>query len=186
MLSYFAERARGWRVVLPVLASFVWWQAALMLTGLYPRYAEAQGTPALEESPFFDAAAAAERLGAIHAANAEGVAYAVYGLDVVNALLIAAGLAALIGFGLRGLALERTGARWLLLAPLSLAVADLLENALLAVMLAAPDLTSILAGVAGVATGVKFGLFMFAAPLAAAGLLVGLGALARRRLLART
>ncbi len=186
MLSYFAEHARGWRVVLHVLAVFVWWQAALMLTGLYPRYAEAQGTPALEESPFFDAAAAGERLGSIRAASAEGVAYAVQSLDAVNALLIAAGLAALIGFGLRGLTMERTAARWLLLAPICLALAELLENALLAAMLASPDLTPTLAAVAGVATGVKFGLFMFAAALAVAGLLVGLGALAHRRLLVRT
>ena len=178
VLAYLIERTRGWRVLALVAAPVVWFQAALLLSGVYAGYVSAQGGPPLEETPFFDEATARERLGAIVDAGAQGLAYAFYGLDLVNAVLLAAAFAALIAFGLRRLGRDRGPARLLLLAPAGLLVAEVGENLLMALAL---NGMAGLGAAAGIATGVKFVLFALSAVLALAGLAAGILALMLQR-----
>lgn len=164
------ERTRGWRVLALVAAPIAWFQGALLLSGVYAGYVAAQGGRALEETPFFDAETAGQRLDAVAQAGAQGLAYAFYGLDLVNALLLSAAFAGLIAFGLRRLALADRPARFLLLVPLGLLAAELCENLLLAVALGG---ATGLGGAAGIATGFKFVLFSASALLALGGLIGG-------------
>lgn len=170
MLTYVIEKTRGWRVLALAAAPVVWFQVALLLSGVYAGYVAAQGGRALEEAPFFDAATARERLDAVTAAGARDLAYAFYGLDLVNALLLAAAFSGLIAFGLRRLGWAGGPARFLLLFPASLLVAEAAENLLLALSLGG---AAGLGAAAGVATGIKFMLFSASALLALGGLLAG-------------
>lgn len=174
MITYFTERARGWRVLAHVAAPIIWFQAALFATGIYARYAAAQGGATLEETPFFSAALAAERLRGVVASEAVGLALVFQGLDLINAVLLAAGLAALIGFGLRAIGQAHSAARYIVLAPAGLAGAELVENLSLTAALALDPLAPGAVGaIAGLATGVKFIFFALCALLALAGLVLG-------------
>lgn len=173
MLAYFIDRARGWRVAAHVAAAVFWFQAALLLSRIYPRYVAAQGGAALEETFLYDSATAATRLDAVRDAGASGLAFTFYALDVVNAGLLAAALAALIAFGLRGMGAGAGAGRWLLAAPAVLLAADLCENAALALTLAG---AAPLGGFAGYATATKLTSGALSGALALAGLAAGLGA----------
>lgn len=176
MFEYFLKRARGWRVLAHVIAPVIWFQTALLLTGIYARYNAAQGGPPLEETPFFHGDLAVERLASIVASDRVQTAFTFFALDAVNALLLGAGLAALIAFGLRALAWRGMLARAALTTPLALVCAEFCENGLLATALAVGGYQETIGAAAGVATGIKAVLFLLAALLAVCGAIVGLGA----------
>lgn len=182
MFEYFLERVRGWRVFARVLAPIVWFQTTLLMTGVYARYTAAQAGRPLEEMPFFSGETAAERLGAISASGAAQTAFAFYAIDVVNAILLGAGFAALIGFGLRSLRVRSWFGFALLLGPLALVCADIAENAALAAALAVSDHRVAIGGIAGYATGAKLIFFALAALLAVLGAIAGIGVWVRRSL----
>ncbi len=182
MLSYFLVRVRGWRVVAHVAAPIVWFLAAFLMTGLHARYNAAQMGRPLEETPFFDERTAIQRLDSVVASGELQTAFTFHALDAINALLLGAGFAALIAFGLRALRADGSLARGALAAPLILGVAELAENALLAMALAMPALQGTLGGMAGIGTGVKFLAFAVSALLALSGLIAGLGAWAWGRI----
>lgn len=180
MIAYFMERVRNWRVIAHVLAPVLWFQATLLITGLYARYTGAQGGRPLEETPFFNGDFAAERVGAIEQSGSDSVAYLFYLVDSVNALLFAAGMASLVAFGLRA-ARVRAARAWIPLAlTLSVGAFDLAENVLLGAALATDlEVRRALGALAGLATGAKFVAFSLAAALAVLGLCAGALAWAR-------
>lgn len=179
VLAYFTERTRGWRVIAHVVAAALWFQAALLLSGVYPRYVAAQGGAALEETFLYGAAVAEARLGAVRDAGAVSLAFTFQALDAVNAVLFAAALAALISVGLRAMGPASGPARWLLAVPAAVLAADLLENAVLA--LALVEVVSP-GALAGYITSAKLTLGALAGALALAGLAAGLGAWFWRRM----
>ncbi len=183
MVTYFTERTRGWRLLAHVAAPIIWFQAALFATGIYAQYAAAQGGVTLEETPFFSAALAAERLRSVVASEAVGLALIFQGLDIINAALLAAGLAALIGFGLRAIGQAHSALRFLVLAPAGLAAAEFVENLSLTGALALDPLSpGAFGALAGAATGVKFIFFAVSAVLALAALITGLAVFALAKL----
>lgn len=173
MFEYFLHQARGWRVLAHIVAPIVWFQTALLMTGVYTAYNASQGVQPMEEMPFFSGEFAATRLDAVMASGHEQTAFVFYGLDLVNAVLIAAGLAAIIGFGLRSIHREGRLARLALLAPLALVCAEFIENGLLATALALPASREALGAAAGIAAGAKFLCFGAAALLALIAAIVG-------------
>lgn len=171
------ERVRNWRVVAHVLAPVLWFQTALLLTGLHGRYSTAQGGRPLEETPFFGGQVAADRLGEITRGDTSSTAYLFYMIDSLNAVLIAAGLASLVAFGLRALRAGTVTARVLLSVTLSVGLFDLAENILLTAALASSNEARVIIGAsAGLMTGAKFISFVAAASLAVLGLGVGIAA----------
>ncbi|WP_404400603.1 hypothetical protein [Pelagibacterium halotolerans] len=182
--DYFLNRVRGWRMAAFLVAPVAWFQIVLLFSGLYQTYTLAQSGPPLEETPFFSAGIAVERLGAIADAGRTDTAYLFYVADFVSAILLAAALAALIAFGLRAAHAAGGKLRHVVLLPLGVIVAELAENALLAVALATyPDFPPLLGTAAGIATGLKFVLIVPSALLALGGLVVG-GLLSAKRVLA--
>lgn len=177
--EYFLQHSREWRVVAHVVAPIIWFQTTLLITGIWTDYGRAQGGRPLESTPFFSGDVAAERLGSIVAAGQVKAALLFYGLDLVNAILIGAGLAALIGFGLRALRWQSPLARMALSAPLALVFTEFLENGLLASALVFPALLEAGGAAAGIATGAKFLCFGLSSLLGLAGAIAGVGAWAR-------
>ena len=173
-VEYFLERTRGWLIVAHVAGAVIWFQAALYLTGLYSSHVTAQGGSSLEETPFYSGAVAADHLGAVREAGGVEQALLFFTADTVNALLVGAALAALIGFGLRSLNLQRHAVRYVVAVPLASGAADIIENLLLAIALLYPSATAAVGALAGYATGAKFLLFLTAACLALAGVAIGL------------
>jgi len=179
---YFLVDTHGWRLVAHVLAPIVWFQIALLMSGVYARYNAAQQGRPLEETPFFDEAVAVLRLDSVAASDGVQTAFLFYVLDAVNALLLCAGFAALIGFGLRALRTQGPLVWAALAAPLILCAAELTENAFLAMALAMPASQGTLGGIAGVGTGIKFLAFALSALFALTALIAGLGAWTWRRM----
>lgn len=156
-----------------IVAPIVWFQTALLMSGVYPTYNASQGGQPMEETPFFSGEFAAVRLDAVMKSGHETTAFVFYGLDLVNAVFLAAGLAAIIGFGLRSLHRQGRSARLALAAPLALVGAEIIENGLLATALAIPAAREPFGAAAGIAAGVKFVCFGVAALFALAAAIVG-------------
>jgi hypothetical protein len=183
MFGYFMERVRNGLIIVHVLAPVLWFQAALLMTGLYARYTAAQEGKALEETPFFSGQTAVERLGAVSRSGSEDAAYLFYLMDSANALLVAAGLASLVAFGLRALRVGAMTARAALMVTLSTGLFDLAENVLLTAALASyGEARATIGALAGFASGMKFTSFLAAALLATLGLCVGATVWLRRSL----
>lgn len=83
--DFFLNRTRGWRVAALLVAPVVWFQIALLVTGLNETYTAAHSAP-FEEAPFFSAGTAFERLGGIVGAVRTGTAYLSYVADFVSAV----------------------------------------------------------------------------------------------------
>ncbi|MFN3623375.1 MAG: hypothetical protein ACK4TP_04860 [Hyphomicrobium sp.] len=182
MFEYFLDRSQGWRVLAHVVAPIIWFQTTLLMTGIYTSYNHAQRGRPMEETPFFGGEVATERLGSIMASGHAQIAFAFYVLDLINAILLAAGLAAMIGFGLRALRRHGPLARMALVVPFVLVSSEFLENGLLATALAFPASLMAVGAVAGIATGAKFLFFGLAALLGSIGAIVGVSAWAWRLL----
>ncbi|MCF4097282.1 hypothetical protein [Maritalea mediterranea] len=172
----FIYRIRGWRRWLIIIAPIVWFQLALLSTGLYPDYIDAQGGVALEENPFFTPDTAQLHFDEIAQSGQRPLAYLFYVVDMVAAALLAMAFAALIGFGLNaagpGLPPHAT---LLLLPPVFLLLADFAENLIFTLCVAtAPAPATLLLAAAGVVTGLKFLGFALSALVGICSLIFGL------------
>ncbi|MGE0044735.1 MAG: hypothetical protein AB7J28_02835 [Hyphomonadaceae bacterium] len=155
MIGFIIRQIRGPLVLILAAASILYGFFLLQLLPFWSAMAEAQSGRELQATPFFSA----ERLNAAFAAFDAATrqdALSFYALDVLNALLFALSIAALMGYALRRLNIEASPWRWLLVLPLASGAFDLIENGLLTgLLLTHPGAPAWIATLAGICTGLK-------------------------------
>ncbi len=173
MLLRFFQRLSGRQVLLLAALSIVWFQGALLMTGLYPDHVRAQGGPPIEETPFIPAADAASRLMALNDSGHHWSSVALLGVDFVNVLLLFLALGAAGAYVARAARFPPALQVAASVLPLVFALADLGENTLILAAIIPPyDMLAKVADVIGYATGAKLIFFSMSALLVVSGLVV--------------
>jgi len=155
MIDFFIERVRGIWVAILTVASVAYGWVILDVAPMWKHLVADQNGTELQATWFYGAAHVAKVFGGFDAAlRADALNF--YAVDVVNAVLFGASVAALIGFGIRRLDASRTFLRWVVALPLISGASDLFENATLAAALViSPSQPSIFGTLAGISTSVK-------------------------------
>ncbi len=185
MVGFFAERVRGVWVAILTIASLGYGWLILQALPWWGRLTAAQGGSELQTTFSYGAEDVA-RVFAAFDPPLRSAALTFYALDVPNALLFGASVAALMGFGLRLLNRVQTPLRWLIVLPLVSAANDLVENAsLTAVLMTSPDQPTPLGTLAGAATTLKLATGFTSLPLMLLLVIAGLARTAWIKMRAR-
>lgn len=155
MISFFTRQIRGPLVLILAIASLAYGFFILEILPFWADMKAAGGGRELQETLFFSAERAGAALSAYDAATRRG-AFGFYALDVLNAILFAASIAALMAYALRRLRVEEKFWRWAIVLPLASGLCDLIENGLLTLaLLNNPAHPGWLGTLAGIFTGLK-------------------------------
>lgn len=178
MLLRFFQRLSGRQVLLLAALAIVWFQGALVLSGLYPSHVRAQGGPAIEETPFMDAAEASARLTSINDNSHQWSTMALLGADALNVVFLFLALGAAGVWAARAANFPPFVQQAASVLPLLFALGDMAENVLILSAILPPyDVLPKAAGVIGYATGLKHVFFGASALLLVAGLFVAVARL---------
>lgn len=173
MLLGFFQRLSGRQVLLLAALAILWFQGALVFSGLYPSHARAQGGPAIEETPFMPADEAAQRLSAINDSGHQWSTMALLGADAFNVIFLFLALGAAGVWAARAAKFPPFVVQAAAVLPLLFALGDMAENALILSAILPPyDVLPKVASVIGYATGLKHVFFGASALLLVAGLFV--------------
>jgi hypothetical protein len=183
VIGYFTHRTSGKVVALLTAVSLAYGWFILRFLPMWRHLVAAQGGAELQGTLRYDAQDVARVFGAFDE-SLRTDALLFYAVDVPNAVLFAASVAALLGFAIHHLGAANTALRWLIVLPLVSGASDLVENtSLAATLLSSPDTPSPLGVVAATATIVKLVTGYLALGLM---LLLGAAALARHIFLRST
>lgn len=153
MINYFVDRIRGIWVAVLTAASLGYGWLILSVAPMWSHLVAAQNGTELQGTFHYGADDVA-RVFADASLRADALLF--YAVDVPNALLFGASIAALMGFGIRHLGASQSVLRWAIVLPLISGASDLVENAsLTAALLTSPSERSVFGTLAGGVTTVK-------------------------------